>query len=191
MTRDPTTRDKSPTARAGMFGLGLAVFFVAAIDAASAQSLKRIPLDNHTTLGTTVTTDTSFRTEGGASIRVTTRWPTVINIAEMTRIAANGGTLIFQAKLRSRALDGNAYLELWSHFADGSRYVARGVDSAVTGSVGWTRVRTVFHLEPGQRPSAVTLNLVINGTGTVWIDEARLLTRPSIAAVAPYGFSRR
>jgi hypothetical protein len=98
MTRDPTTRDKSPTARAGMFGLSLAVFFVAAIDAASAQYLKRIPLDNHKTLGTlgtTVTTDTSFRTEGGASIRVTTRWPTVINIAEVTRIAANGGTLIF------------------------------------------------------------------------------------------------
>ncbi len=185
------TRDKSPRARAGMFGLSLAAFFVAAIDAASAQYLKRIPLDNHTTLGTTVTTDTSFRTEGGASIRVSTRWPTVINIAEVTRIAANGGTLIFQANLRSRALDGDAYLEMWSHFADGSRYVARGTDSAVTGSVGWTRVRAVFRLEPGQRPSAVTLNLVVNGAGTGWIDEARLLTRPATAVVAPHGVSRR
>jgi hypothetical protein len=54
---------------------------------------------------------------------------------------------------------------------------AHGVDSTVTGSMEWTPVRTVFRLEPGERPSWVTLNLVINGTGTVWIDEARLRAR--------------
>ena len=77
----------------------------------------------------------------------------------------------------ARALDGTAYLEMWCHFADGSRYFARGVDSTVSGSADWTPVQTVFRLEPGQRPVRVTLNLVVNGTGTVWIDEARLRAR--------------
>ncbi len=164
--------------RAGTFVLSLTTFIAAAAGTASAQYLKRIPLDNHATLGTTVTTDTLFRTEGGASIRVRTRWPTVINIGEATRIAViDGATPVFRAKLRTQALDGTAYLEMWCHFADGSRYFARGVDSTVSGSAEWTPVQTVFRLEPGQRPVRVTLNLVVNGTGTVWIDEARLRAR--------------
>ena len=163
--------------RAGTILLTLTTFVAAAAGTVSAQYLKRIPLDNHATLGTTVATDTLFRTEGGASIRVRTRWPTVVNIGEETRITVDGGLLVFQAKLMARALDGTAYLEMWCHFADGSRYFARGVDSTVSGSVDWTPVRTVFRLEPGQRPIRVTLNLVVNGTGTVWIDEARLRAR--------------
>ncbi len=171
------TRATPPRPRAFQLSMAAVLLLAAAAGPASAQYLKRIPLDNHATLGTTVATDTLFRTEGGASIRVRTRWPTVINIGEVTRIPVDGGLLVFQAKLRARALDGTAYLEMWSHFADGSRYFARGLDSAVSGSVDWTPVRTVFRLEPGQRPIAVTLNLVVNGAGTVWIDEARLRAR--------------
>jgi hypothetical protein len=124
-----------------------------------------------------VTSDTLHRTEGGASIRVRTRWPTVINIGEETRMAAvAGGLLEFRANLMTRALQGTAYLEMWCHFADGSRYFARGLDSTVSGSAEWTAVRTLFRLQPGQVPDTVTLNLVVNGAGTVWIDEARLVT---------------
>ncbi len=157
--------------------MAAALLLAASGGTASAQYLTRIPLDNHATLGTTVATDTSVRTEGGASIRIRTRWPTVINIGEARRVAIDGGLLVFQAKLRAAALDGTAYLEMWCHFADGSRYFSRGLDSTVSGAVDWTPVRTVFRLQPGQRPRAVTLNLVINGTGTVWIDEARLASR--------------
>ena len=158
----------------------LAIFLImtTAATGASARYLKRVPLDNHATLGTQVTADTTARTEDGASIRVGTRWPTVINIDEATRIGAvEGGELVFQDNLRARALDGTAYLEMWCHFADGSRYFARGLDSSVSGSTEWTPVRAVFRLAPGQRPSRVTLNLVVNGIGTVWIDEARLRTQ--------------
>ncbi len=171
-------KDTASPIRAGTIVLALTTLIATAAGTASAQYLKRIPLDNHATLGTTVATDTSFRTEGGASIRVRTRWPTVINIGEETRIGSiDGAMLVFQAKLRSQALDGTAYLEMWCHFPDGSRYFARGLDSTVAGSTDWTPVRTVFRLEPGQLPSRVTLNLVINGRGTVWIDEARLQAR--------------
>ncbi len=171
-------KDTASMIRSGTILLTLTAFFAAAAGTASAQYLKRIPLDNHATLGTRVTTDTTVRTEGGASIRVRTRWPTVINIDEATRIGAvDGGVLVFQANLRARALDGTAYLEMWCHLADGSRYFARGLDSTVSGSTEWTEVRAVFRLAPGGRPSRVTLNLVINGAGTVWIDEARLRTR--------------
>ena len=168
---------KASPLRVGTILLTFATYVAAVAGASSAQYLRRIPLDNHATLGTTVATDTLFRTKGGASIRVRTRWPTVVNIGEETRIPVDGVLLVFQAKLMARALDGTAYLEMWCHFADGSRYFARGVDSTVSGSADWTPVQTVFRLEPGQRPVRVTLNLVVNGTGTVWIDEARLRAR--------------
>ena len=170
---NPTT---APNRAVAML-LTLIFYLSATTDGALAQYLKRIPLDNHGTLGTTVTTDTLFRTEGGASIRVQTRWPTVVNIGEETRVSVEGVLLEFQANLMSRALDGTAYLEMWCHFADGSRYFAAGVDTAVSGSTDWTPARAVFRLDRGQRPTRVTLNLVVNGTGSVWIDEARLRSR--------------
>jgi hypothetical protein len=39
-------------------------------------------------------------------------------------------------------------------------------------------VATPFFLEAGQKPDLIRLNLVVNGTGTVWIDDIRLLRQP-------------
>jgi hypothetical protein len=35
-----------------------------------------------------------------------------------------------------------------------------------------------FFLKKGEKPDYVKLNIVINGTGTVWIDDVRLLKAP-------------
>jgi len=37
---------------------------------------------------------------------------------------------------------------------------------------------TPFRLLAGQDPDVVELNLHVSGTGTVWIDEIKLLKRP-------------
>jgi hypothetical protein len=39
-------------------------------------------------------------------------------------------------------------------------------------------VETPFFLKRGEKPDNVKLNVVINGTGTVWIDDVKLLKGP-------------
>jgi len=83
--------------------------------------------------------------------------------------------LIYSAKLRTEQLEGRAYLEMWCEFPGKGEFFSRGIEQPVTGTTEWTAVQTPFRLEAGQRPANVKLNLVIEGAGTVWIDDIQLL----------------
>jgi len=43
----------------------------------------------------------------------------------------------------------------------------------------WKTLQTPFLFQKGQRPDKVTLNIVINGKGTVWINDI-VLTREQL-----------
>jgi hypothetical protein len=47
--------------------------------------------------------------------------------------------------------------------------------SPLTGTTDWTTAETPFLLKRGENPDNVKLNLVIDGKGTVWIDDIRLM----------------
>jgi hypothetical protein len=42
----------------------------------------------------------------------------------------------------------------------------------------WVTQETPFFLKPGENPDNVKLNLVIEGKGTVWIDDISLVKGP-------------
>jgi hypothetical protein len=48
----------------------------------------------------------------------------------------------------------------------------------VKGNSEWTSIQTPFLLQKGQAPDKVTLNLIVNGKGTVWIDNIVLSKEP-------------
>ena len=79
--------------------------------------------------------------------------------------------------VKSEKLEGTAYLEMWCHVG-GGQYFSRGMNSVVTGTMDWTTLHTPFFLQPGQRAQKATLNIVINGKGTVWVDEVALSKAP-------------
>jgi hypothetical protein len=45
------------------------------------------------------------------------------------------------------------------------------MNDMVIGESEWKTIRTPFIFQKGQKPEKVILNLVINGMGTLWIDE--------------------
>ena len=98
----------------------------------------------------------------------------------MGPIDVENARLIYQAKVRTAGLEGKTYLEMWCHLAGRGEFFSRGLHSALTGSTEWTTLETPFLLRAGERPDAVRLNLVVTGSGTVWIDDIRLL-RSSIS----------
>ena len=61
------------------------------------------------------------------------------------------------------------------HFPGKGEFFSRGLQNSLTGTTQWVTMETPFFLKKGETPDYVRLNLVINGKGTAWIDEIRLL----------------
>jgi hypothetical protein len=143
---------------------------------AHAQQLRKLNLDDASALGTTIQTDAQVKTEGKGSIKITTRWPTTICLGEVDRLDVENAKLVYRASVKSE-LEGSAFLELWAHVG-GGQYFSRGMNDPVGGKTQWKTIQTPFLFQKGQRPEKVTLNIVINGKGTVWIDDIVLSKEP-------------
>jgi hypothetical protein len=140
------------------------------------EELKRISLDDTTGLGMTIQSDPGVKTEGKGSIKITTLWPTVVCLGEVSAIDIENAKLVYSAKVKSD-LDGAAFLEMWVNVA-GGQYFSKGMNDMVSQKTDWKTIQTPFIFEKGQKPEKVTLNLVINGKGTVWVDDIVLSKEP-------------
>ena len=126
-------------------------------------------MDEASVIGTTIQSDTEIKAEGKGSIKIKTQWPTTICLGEVASVDVENGKLVYKAKVKSD-LDGTAFLEMWAHVG-GGQYFSRGKNDVVSQKTDWKIIQTPFLFKKGQRPEKVTLNLVINGKGTVWIDD--------------------
>lgn len=143
---------------------------------AMADDLKKLSLDDASCIGTTIQTDPKVKTEGKGSVRITTKHPTTVCLGEVDGLHVDNAQLLYKAKAKSQ-LDGVAFLEMWAHVG-GGQYFSRGMNDLIKGKSDWKSIQTLFMFQKGQRPDKVTLNLVINGKGTVWIDDVVLSKAP-------------
>ena len=139
--------------------------------------LQHFPLDSPEGLitGSGVVIDKEISSDGNGSLKVTAAAPVVVRLFETGDIDIENGRLMYRAKLRTEKLEGQAYLEMWCNFQGKGEFFSRGLERPLTGTTDWTTEETPFFLQKGENPSFVKLNLVINGKGTVWIDDIRLL----------------
>ena len=144
---------------------------------AQGNELMKLDLEDASALGTTVATDRTVKQEGNGSIRISTLWPTTICLGEIQELKVENVQLIYRAQVKSEKLEGTAFLEMWCHVG-GRQYFSRGMNSFVSGTMDWRTLQTLFFLQPGQRINKATLNIVINGKGTVWVDDVHLLKEP-------------
>ena len=140
--------------------------------ATMAEDLKKLSLDDAALIGTTIQTDSEVKTEGQSSVRITTKHPTTVCLGEVIGLDVENARLLYTAKVKSD-LDGVAFLEMWVHVG-GGQYFSRGMTDPIKGKSDWMSIETPFMFQKGQNPDLVTLNLVINGKGTVWVDDVVL-----------------
>lgn len=114
--------------------------------------------------------------QGKASIKITTKWPTTVYLGEVDRLNIENTKLIYKADVKSD-LEGVAYLEMWAHVG-GGQYFSKGLNDPIKGKSDWKSIQTPFIFQKGQKPDKITLNLVINGKGIVWIDSIVLSKEP-------------
>jgi len=162
-----------------LFG-ALAAFGLAACSTASqpVSELQRFPLDSleGVIAQSGVEVDAATSSDGSGSLKATATEPTTIRLFETGDLDLENARLIYQAKVRTEGVEGQVYLEMWCRFPGQGEFFSRGLQSALSGTTDWTSQETPFFLQAGQNPDNVKLNLVIDGKGTAWIDDIRLVS---------------
>jgi hypothetical protein len=125
-----------------------------------------------------VQVDKGITSDGNGSLRITATRSSTVNLYETGDIDVENARLIFQAKIRSEEVEGQAYIEMLCHFPGKGDFFSRALHSPLSGSNEWRSQETPFSLRKGENPDNIRLNLVINGRGTVWIDNIRLIRGP-------------
>ncbi len=144
------------------------------------NELIRFPADSFENLLTigNVTLDTETSSDGNGSLRILFEEGETIPLYTCGDLDVEDAIITYYAEVRSEQLNGIAYLEMWCDFEGGETYFSRGLDMPFTGSADWTTLKTPFLLKEGQNPTNIRLNLVVEGSGMIWIDKIRLLRSP-------------
>jgi hypothetical protein len=142
--------------------------------------LKRYPVDSMDGIITQsgVEIDKAVSSDGKGSLKITETEPTVVRLFDTGDIDVENARLIYQAKVRTEGIDGKVYIEMWCHFPGRGEFFSRGLQTPLTGTTNWTTEETPFFLKKGENPDNIRLNIVIDGKGTAWIDDIRLLKGP-------------
>jgi len=167
--------------RIHLLSLLAAVLVVAAlagcIPRGEAVEIKSFPLDSADEIGALqgVTFDKDVSADGKGSWKIVTDKPTVVTIAETGDIDVEDARIIYRAKVRTKDFDGQVFIEMWCSFAGKGEFFSKGLQSVLSGTTDWTTMETPFFLKKGENPDNVRMNLVLNGKGTAWIDDVKVL----------------
>lgn len=140
------------------------------------QSLVHFPLDDMQDVITrdNVEIDKADSSDGNGSLKVSAAEPVTVRLYELHGTDVENARLLYRAKVRTKGLNGKVYLEMWVHLAGKGEFFTRNVHTAASGTTGWLTMEAPFFLKKGQNPDYLKLNLVIEGTGTAWIDDIRV-----------------
>lgn len=142
--------------------------------------VKNYPLDSTEGVLTTsgVGFDADVSSDGAGSLRIEATQPVIVRLFETGDIDVENARLLYKARLKTEQANGAVYLEMWCHFPGVGEAFSRGLQSPLSGTTEWVTEEIPFFLKKGENPDNVKLNLVINGTGTVWIDSIELISAP-------------
>lgn len=144
-----------------------------------ASEVRRIPISDLegvvTMPGEGVLLDLETSWDGNGALHMRAEGPSQVFLYDLRDVDVEAGILVYRARLRARDVEGKVYLEMFLTFPQKGTFFSRGPQASLTGTTGWEDSETRFLLKPGENPSRVQLNLVIDGTGDVWVDDIRLL----------------
>lgn len=122
--------------------------------------------------------DAQTTSDGNGALKISAAESTTVRLYEVGDIDVEDARLLYRARIRTDAVQGQVYLEMWCRFPGMGEYFSRALHAPLAGSTEWTSQETPFLLERGQNPDHIALNIVITGPGTVWVDDIALLKAP-------------
>jgi hypothetical protein len=119
--------------------------------------------------------DRQITSDGNGSIKISAADRTTVRLYEVEDINVEDTRLLYRARVRTDGVKGQVYLEMWCRFPGRGEFFSRALHAPVTGTTEWTSQETGFSLEKNQKPDLVKLNIVLDGSGTVWVDDLALV----------------
>jgi len=104
--------------------------------------------------------------------------PQTIRLFEVAGLELEQCLLTYRAHMKTEALSGRGFLEMWCRFPGRGEFFSKGVQQAVSGTTDWASYEVPFLLKKGQKPDLIKLNLVVEGQGRVWLKAVELLRTP-------------
>lgn len=146
----------------------------------------RYPVDNMDGLVTQtgVEIDGEITADGNGSLAVETDSPLTVELYRVRDIDLDNTRVVYKARLKTQDLAGSddmkgiAYLEMKATFPDGEELVARGPRIPPSGTTDWGPGDAILYIDKGESPREIELNMVVDGTGKVWVDDIVLEYRP-------------
>ncbi len=95
---------------------------------------------------------------------------------------------MLKGKVKYKGVDKDAYVEMWSHFADDKAYFSRtlkgdqGPLAKIQGDSDWRTIELPFTSEPGKLPTKLVVKIVLPGEGTVYFTPFTLTSIGGAAA---------
>ena len=144
------------------------------------EVLHRYPVDDLDGVLTRdgVAIDRAVTSDGNGSLRIQEAEPKIVHLYDLENVDVEDARLTYRAKLRTDKVDGPVFLEMWCRFPGLGEFFSRALQSPLSGTTEWTSQETHFFLREGQNPDLIKLNLVIGGSGTVWIDDIVVCESP-------------
>jgi hypothetical protein len=117
------------------------------------------------------------------ALKIENHQPQAKTVRLLTLPEPGVGKLVYaiQGVVRCEDVAAGSYLEMWSHFSDGGAYFTRTLASsgpmrALAGSSDWRPLLLPFFSSKGLGvPSRLEINLVLAGSGTVYLGPLRLV----------------
>ncbi|MGH7851722.1 MAG: hypothetical protein ACREOP_15620 [Thermodesulfobacteriota bacterium] len=128
--------------------------------------------------------DRAVTSDGNGSLYVDAGSPVSVALYTVDGAGFEHARASYKAMLRTEGLTavgdskGIAYLEMKVRYPGGEELVSRGPAVPPTGTTGWMPGEAVIYPDKGVTPESVSLVLVVDGKGKVWIDDVVLLTQP-------------
>jgi hypothetical protein len=104
--------------------------------------------------------------------------PQTVHLFELQNPQVEQCVVAYRAKMKSEALSGHAFLEMWCRLPGRGEFFSKGVNRPVKGTTDWASYEIPFYLKKGQRPDLITLNLVVEGTGKIWLKDIEVQKTP-------------
>jgi len=121
-------------------------------------------------------TETSFDRNGSLVVTTTGENPSFL-LYEIKGAELANSVMHYQARLKTKDLTGTASIEMRMRFPDKGTFPAFP-KTPLEGTRDWVLQQASFWTDPGESPDRVYLMLKVEGTGTVWIDDLKLLRSP-------------
>jgi hypothetical protein len=121
----------------------------------------------------TITRDGIRVDQGGWSIDASVG-PTV-RLFEVTDPEVEQCLLTYRAEMKTEDLKGRAYLEMWCRLPGRGEFFSKGLQQVVSGTSNWSHQEIPFYLKKRQKPDLIKLNVIVEGTGKVWLRNIELL----------------